>query len=103
MKHSKNQAPVSYYDNNKKEAEIHKSAKSKKCGLYLRFNCASDKNINKAKIITSIFEGDLPLYFYYLDEKRYEKMKSEDFVSVNKTMLDELKRLLGNENVALID
>ena len=103
VKHSKNQAPVSYYDNNKKEAEIHKSAKSKKRGLYLRFNCASDKNINKAKIITSIFEGDLPLYFYYLDEKRYEKMKSEDFVSVNKTMLDELKRLLGNENVALID
>lgn len=103
VRRSKKQSPVSFYENNKKEAEKPKSAKSKKRGLYLRFNSAADKNIKKAKIITSIFEGDLPLYFYYLDEKRYERMKSEDFVAVNKTMLEELKRLLGSENVAVID
>lgn len=75
---------------------------SKKHGLYLRFDSASDKKIEKAKIIASIFDGNCPLYFYYRDEKRYEKMPKEQYVYLNQTMTDELKRLLGDENVAVI-
>ncbi len=43
--------------------------KSRHRGLYLRFSSKADGRIEKAKIITSIFEGDLPLHFYYLMRK----------------------------------
>ena len=78
------------------------SAPSKRCGLYLKFASESDAAVNKAKTITSIFEGDMPLYLYFEDEKKYHKMPKCEFVEVNDTMLAELKRLLGDKNVAVI-
>ena len=76
---------------------------NKKRGLFLRFNSKDDNNIKKAKNIVSIFEGTYPLYFYYLDEKKYELQNRELFVEVNKTMLLELKRILGSDNVVFIE
>ena len=76
--------------------------KSKRNGLFLKFASADDERIEKAKVITSIFEGDMPLYFYFEDEKKYHLQKRSDFVDVNETMLAELKRLLGDSNVAVI-
>ena len=75
---------------------------SQKRGLYLKFSGSGDALVEKAKIITSIFEGDMPLYFYYEDEKKYHRMPRSEFVEVNDTMLTELKRLLGDKNVAVI-
>ena len=75
---------------------------SQKRGLYLKFSGSSDALVEKAKIITSIFEGDMPLYFYYEDEKKYHRMPRSESVEVNDTMLAELKRLLGDKNVAVI-
>ena len=72
-------------------------------GLYLKFESRDDKNIHKAMVITSIFDGTLPLYFYYTDSGRYEKQRDSSAVSVNPTMLGELKRILGDKNVAVID
>lgn len=76
---------------------------SKHRGLYLKFESRDDKNIHKAMVITSIFDGTLPLYFYYTDSGRYEKQRDSSAVSVNPTMLGELKRILGDKNVAVID
>ena len=78
------------------------SAPSKRAGLYLKFKSKDDERIKKAVIITSIFDGSLPLYFYYEDEKKYIKQPSSSYVDVNDTMLSELKRLLGDKNVALM-
>ena len=75
--------------------------KSKHPGLYLKFRSETDERRHKAGVITSIFEGQLPLYYYYEDEKRYEKQPQAQWVDVNDTMLAELKRLLGDENVAV--
>ncbi len=76
--------------------------KKKKHGLFLRFKNDSDPNIELAKRVTTIFEGTIPLYFYYIESKRYELQKKEDFVEVNETELNELKRILGSENVVFI-
>ncbi len=78
-----------------------KSAKRK--GLFLRFESKGDFRIEKCQIICSIFEGACPLYFYYKDEKRYELQGRQCFVEPNKTMLSELSRILGGENVAFIE
>ena len=75
---------------------------SKRRGLYLKFESKDDPRIEKANIILSIFDGDVPLYFYYLDEQKYHRMPSGNSVSVNDTMLGELRRILGDKNVAVI-
>lgn len=73
--------------------------KKRKSALYLRFNNKNDERILLAKRVTSIFDGTIPLYFYYIDSREYELQPRADFVEVNKTELDELKRILGDENV----
>lgn len=77
-------------------------AKPKHRGLFLKFTGKEDEYIHKAKVITSIFDGQLPLYFYYSDTKKYELQPRSDFVDVNDTMIKELKRILGDKNVAVI-
>lgn len=77
--------------------------KGKRRGLFLRFSSRQDPNIEKARVITSIFDGGVPLYFYYMDEKHYELQARSDFVLPNNTMLAELASFLGSENVALVD
>lgn len=73
--------------------------KRKKKALYLRFKSKEDEKIYPAKRVTTIFEGTIPLYFYYTDSGEYELQPRSDFVEVNETELKELKRILGEENV----
>lgn len=73
--------------------------KRKKKALYLRFKNKEDKKIHLAKRVTSIFDGTIPLYFYYTESGEYELQPRADFVEVNETELKELKRILGDENV----
>ncbi|MDE5671011.1 MAG: hypothetical protein K2I14_06080, partial [Eubacterium sp.] len=85
------------------QAEAGSNKGSKKRGLFLRFNSRNDNTIEKAKNVVSIFDGSYPLYFYYLDEKKYELQSRQLFVEVNKTMLLELKRILGSDNVVFVE
>lgn len=93
--------PVSETEQENREPVSHKKGKHR--GLFLRFDSEKDERIKKAKIITSIFEGDFPLCFYYKDKKHYDLQKRADFTAPNPTMLEELCRLLGNENVVVMD
>ena len=77
--------------------------KSRRSGLFLKFLSADDERIRKASVITSIFDGSLPLYFYYEDTKKYILQPRSAYVDVNDTMLKELKKLLGDKNVAVIN
>jgi DNA polymerase-3 subunit alpha len=76
--------------------------KHKRVGLFLRFKSKDDDNIRLAKRVTTIFDGTIPLYFYYIDSGKYELQPKSDFVEVNKTQLNELKRILGDENVVYL-
>ena len=91
---------ASYNDKSKQED---RQKKSKKSGLFLRFRSRNDENIEKAKNVTAIFDGQSPLYFYFADEKKYELQNRALFVDVNETMLAELSRILGKDNVAFIE
>lgn len=73
--------------------------KRKKQALYLRFDSKQDDRIRLAKRVTTIFDGTTPLYFFYNDTGEYELQPREEFVEVNDTELQELKRILGDENV----
>ena len=92
----KSQAPR---NNNQVKNENHKR---KKVALYLRFKNENDEKIALAKRVTDIFDGNIPLYFYYTDDKRYVLQPRECFVEVNNTEIKELKRILGDENVVFV-
>lgn len=79
-----------------------KHMKKKKRGLFLRFQNKNDDNIRLAKRVTVIFDGPIPLYFYYIDSGKYELQPRNSFVEVNETELKELKRILGEENVVYV-
>ncbi len=76
-----------------------KPRKKKRAGLFLRFQNENDENIALAKRVTDIFDGTVPLYYYYIDSGKYELQPRERFVSVNDTELKELRRILGDGNV----
>ncbi|MCM1114671.1 MAG: DNA polymerase III subunit alpha [Clostridium sp.] len=88
-------------DNNHND-EKNTGAKKRRLGLFLRFESKADEKIALAKRVTTIFDGTIPLYFYYIDSGKYELQPREDFVEVNETELRELRRILGEGNVAYI-
>lgn len=73
--------------------------KKRRSALYLRFKSKADEKIALAKRVTTIFDGTIPLYFYYIDSGEYELQPRNEFVEVNQTEINELKRILGDENV----
>ncbi|MBR1761897.1 MAG: DNA polymerase III subunit alpha [Eubacterium sp.] len=86
-----------------RQVKPERQQKSKRQGLFLKFTSKDDERLEKARVVTSIFEGDMPLYFYFEDEKKYHLQRQSDFVEVNETMLSELRRILGDGNVAVIN
>jgi hypothetical protein len=67
--------------------------------LFLRVPSAKDVRFYKARNLVEIFEGALPTFFYYDDEKRYETDALG--VLLSPYVMQELCDLLGEENVIL--
>lgn len=83
----------------KKGIQNTESKSKKHHGLFLRFHSKDDNTFKKTAVITSIFDGEIPLYYYFIDTGKYERQGQSDFVDVNETMLQELRTILGEENV----
>ena len=75
--------------------------KKKRSGLFLRFNSESAPEKIQAEKLLAIFDGRTPLYYYFMDTKKYVPMPFDRFVDVNEPLLSELKKVLGDENVVI--
>ena len=53
------------------------------------------------KNLLSIFEGEIPVYIYREDTKKYTFLGIEYLTSVNEPLLKELKLIFGSENVVV--
>ena len=84
-------------DNNSSE----KPQRKKRHGLFLKFSDENDSRINIAEKYLSIFDGNTPLYYYYEKDKRYLQQPSDRGVYINEPLVTELKKLLGENNVAV--
>ena len=86
-----------------KPIEVNKEqpTKKKRIGLFLRFSSKGCPEQIQAEKLLTIFEGRTPLYYYFADKKEYRNMPFECFVDVNEPLLDELRKVLGEENVVL--
>lgn len=70
-------------------------------GLYLRVPSMNDPLCRKALQYIEVFDGVTDLYLYALDEKKLVRAPARYRVAVNYALVAALKRLLGEENVAL--
>lgn len=78
------------------EPKVRKPAK-----LFLRFSSKGSRECAYARKLLAVFDGRTPVMFYYADEKKYEGIPSSGYVDLNDVMLDELKRVLGEDSVVL--
>lgn len=80
-----------------------RSGKSARPGLYIKVPGENSEQYNRAKKYLAIFDGSTPLYIYFVDSKKLMRAPLSMFVSVNDILIRELKKLLGDKNVAYIE
>lgn len=72
-------------------------------GLYLKVTSRDDPDCLKAMKYIAVFDGSTPLYIYSTDDKKLVLAPMSMRVSVNDVLIRELKKVLGENNVVLID
>ncbi len=77
--------------------------KNSRDGLYLKFTGICDNRIDSVVNLLKVFEGSTPVYFYYKDSGKYVRTPNSYWVSKNDVMLRELRRILGQNAVAVIE
>ncbi|MBP3322875.1 MAG: DNA polymerase III subunit alpha [Clostridia bacterium] len=85
------------FDNHKDES----GKKKKECGLFIRVQSADSAQYKKAMQYIEIFDGTSDVYIRFNDTKKLLKAPSKYRVDINPSLIRELKKLLGNENVAV--
>lgn len=83
--------------NTKQNTEV----KGDKSGLYLRFKNQECNEFVRAKQVLNIFDGSTPVYFYFEDTKKLLRVPRNMWVDINDVMIRELKRRIGDSNVAI--
>lgn len=76
-----------------------KKEKKKAKGLFLRFDSANSPQVECCRKLLAIFDGNTPLYYYFNDKKEYKANPIRQGIDVNKVLLRELKKILGDSNV----
>ncbi|MBE6768180.1 MAG: DNA polymerase III subunit alpha [Ruminococcaceae bacterium] len=71
-------------------------------GLYLRVADEADPRYAQARRLMRVFDGDFPVYVRFCDSGKMVRLASREFVQPNAVLTEELKRVLGVENVAEI-
>lgn len=75
--------------------------KHKRRGLFIKFPTSDCPEMVQAEKLVKIFDGNVPLYYYFEDTKEYKKFSSDRFVDVNEPLIQELKRVAGEKNVVI--
>ena len=80
-------------------AENIKSNQNKKIGLFIRVeNETSLIYVRCNEIISNAKQGDIPMYFYFANSKKYFPCKK---VTVDDNLLYNLREIAGEQNVIL--
>lgn len=77
------------------------TVKNDKSGLYLRFQSRECEEYIRAKQVLDIFDGQTPVFMYFEDSKKLMRAPRNMWVDINDVMLTELRRRIGEKNVAM--
>ncbi len=72
-------------------------------GVYLRLPGADSIEWKRVQPVLRLFEGQEPLYIRFTDTGKLVRVPQARFVQPTPQLLQELRRLLGEDNVAMID
>ena len=87
-----------------KVMKVRPYTKKKKAGLFIRFNSAGDENVVPVlKLLSTMAkdDGQVPVYLYYLDEKRYDSESFKSTIDPNDDVINKLRSILGEDNIVL--
>ena len=98
IKSTVNKTSINTQSENKK---LSTETEKKKKGIFLRIDSENSVLVDKTKNLVSIFEGDIPVFIYRNDLKKYDFIGVEYLTSINEPMINELKRMYGEDNVAV--
>ena len=76
-----------------------KTEKKKVRGLFLRFDNANSPQIEYCRRLLAIFDGNVPLFYYFSDSGEYKRNPLNMGIDVNPILLRELRKILGDQNV----
>ena len=79
-----------------------KAKETTKKGLYLKIKSLKSEEYKKAENLLQIFEGPTKVYIFFEDEHKLKLTPSRLWTAPNNTMLEQLQKLLGPQNVKLI-
>lgn len=74
---------------------------SKKGGLYIKFNSSIDQNIEIVCSHLANMLGDMPVYFFFENEKKLVMLSKEKNFNYTAQNLQHLKEIVGEKNVAI--
>lgn len=77
--------------------------RSSRHGLYLRLPSRDCPAYKRAENLLAIFEGEEPVYIRFTDTGKLVRAPRSLWIWPNAPLLEELCRVLGEENVALVD
>ncbi len=89
------------YDSVSSESDATELKEKTVAGLYLKVDTRGSELFEQARNLVSIFEGDIPVYFYLNDDQKLLKAPRALWVELNDVLLRELKNRLGEDNVKL--
>ncbi|WP_312693061.1 DNA polymerase III subunit alpha [Caproiciproducens sp.] len=72
-------------------------------GLYIKVPDEQSELYDRAKKYLAIFDGRTPLFIYFVNTKKLMRAPFSMFVSINDILVRELKKLLGEKNVAVVE
>ena len=79
------------------------SAKPAHPGLYIKVPDEQSELYDRAKKYIAVFDGRTPLFIYFVNKKKLMRAPFSMFVSINDILVRELKKLLGEKNVAVVE
>ena len=80
-----------------------KKKASSRPGLYLKIPSKTSREYTKAMQYIAIFDGPTELYLYFMDIKKLVRAPASYRLDANPVLLRELKKLLGEDAVALVE
>lgn len=69
--------------------------------IYIKLPSRESREYKYAKKLLAVFDGRNPVSLYYNDSKTYEHLPFNNNVDINDVMVNELKRVLGDEAVVV--
>lgn len=84
----------------KQNVSVKTQTKHSKAGVFLKVSSRNGDDKVKASKMCAIFEGRIPVYLYYNDERAYD-FKTGIFIENDANLIRGLKKLLGEQNVVV--